>query len=126
MSQTIQMYLGYVLQIVIALGLVNVWLVRFSKATKYRGKGAENMQAEFVAYGLPVWFMYLVGAAKVTIAVSMLAGFWFPQLVYPASMLLVLLMVGAVAMHLKVKDPLIRTIPALLVLLMALALVILS
>ena len=115
------MYLGYVLQIVIALGLINVWLVRFNKATKYRGLGAGNMQAEFAAYGLPTWFMYLVGGAKLLIAASMIAGFWIPGLVYPASALLALLMVGAITMHVKVKDPLVRTLPALLMLLMALA-----
>ncbi len=125
MPETIQMYVGYVLQIVIALGLINVWLVRFRKATKYRGMGADSMQAEFLAYGLPTWFMYLVGGAKMLIAASMIAGFWIPELVYPASGLLVFLMIGAVSMHIKVKDPFIRALPAILVLLMALTSIVL-
>ncbi|MEI6400165.1 MAG: DoxX family protein [bacterium] len=121
MSQTIQLYIVSIFQVVIALGLVNVWLVRFNKPTKYRGASAGSMQAEFLAYGLPVWFMYMVGAAKILIATAMIVGFWIPILVYPASALLVLLMIGAIAMHSKVKDPIVRSVPAILMLLMALS-----
>lgn len=125
MSEIIQMYVVYAFQIIIALGLINVWLVRFHNPTKYRGAGAQNMQEEFAAYGLPKWFMYLVGAGKILIATLMIVGFWVPMVVYPASALLVLLMIGAVAMHIKVKDPFIRALPALLMLAMALVNVIL-
>ncbi len=110
-----------IFQVVIAFGLVNVWIVRFHKPTQYRGSGAGNMEAEFLAYGLPQWFMYMVGAAKMLIALCMIIGFWIPVLVYPASVLLVMLMIGAIAMHIKVKDPFIRTVPALLMFVMALA-----
>ncbi len=113
------MYIVYIFQIVIAFGLVNVWLVRFNKPTKYRGGGASNMADEFATYSLPKWFMYLVGAGKMLIATLMIVGFWVPVVVYPASALLVLLMLGAVSMHIKVKDPFIRTVPALLMLAMA-------
>lgn len=119
MSQIMPMYIVYIFQIVIAFGLVNVWLVRFNKPTKYRGGGASNMADEFATYSLPKWFMYLVGAGKMLIATLMIVGFWVPVVVYPASALLVLLMLGAVSMHIKVKDPFIRTVPALLMLAMA-------
>lgn len=121
-----QMYIVYAFQLIIAIGLVNVWLVRFNKPTKYRGGGAVNMTDEFAAYGLPKWFMYLVGAGKILIATFMIVGFWVPAVVYPASALLVLLMVGAVAMHIKVRDPFIRAVPALLMLAMAVVNVILT
>lgn len=121
MSQIIQMYIVNAFQIIIAIGLVNVWIVRFHKPTKYRGAGAGNMADEFAAYGLPKWFMYLVGAGKILIATLMVVGFWVPVVVYPASALLVLLMVGAVSMHIKVRDPFIRSLPALLMLVMAFA-----
>ena len=115
------MYIVNAFQIIIAIGLVNVWIVRFHKPTKYRGAGAGNMADEFAAYGLPKWFMYLVGAGKILIATLMVVGFWVPVVVYPASALLVLLMVGAVSMHIKVRDPFIRSLPALLMLVMAFA-----
>ncbi len=121
MSQVIEMYIVYALQIIIAIGLVNVWLVRFHKPTKYRGGSANNMVDEFAVYGLPKWFTYLVGMAKIAIAICMIVGFWVPALVYPASVLLAVLMVGAISMHIKVKDSFIKAVPAILVFLMAFA-----
>lgn len=115
-----QIYIVYAFQLIIAIGLVNVWLVRFHKPTKYRGGGAGNMADEFAAYGLPKWFMYLVGMGKILIATLMIVGFWVPMVVCPSSLLLGLLMLGAVAMHVKVRDPFIRALPALLMLGMAL------
>lgn len=126
MSQIMQMYIVYAFQIIIAMVLVNVWLVRFHKPTKYRGGGAVNMADEFAAYGLPKWFMYLVGAGKIFIAALMIIGFWVPMVVYPASALLVLLMIGAVAMHVKIRDPFIRAVPALIMLAMAVTNVVLT
>jgi hypothetical protein len=49
--------LALVSQIVIALGLLNVWLLRAKRPTAYRGGDAQNMKEEFEAYGLPAWFM---------------------------------------------------------------------
>ena len=43
------MTLIMILQLVIAIGLINVWLFRFNKATEYRGGDAKNMKEEFVA-----------------------------------------------------------------------------
>jgi hypothetical protein len=119
MTETFQMYVLYIFQIMIAAGLVNVWLVRFNKSTKYRGGNAGNMVSEFAVYGLPEWFMYIVGAAKIMIALFMIIGFWMPVLVYPASLILVLLMMGAIYMHIKVKDPFIKSLPAIMMFLMA-------
>ncbi|MEI8223755.1 MAG: DoxX family protein [bacterium] len=116
-----ELYIINVLQIILALGLINVWLVRFRKPTKYRGKGAANMEQEFRAYGLPTWFMYLIGAAKMIIAVLLVIGLWIPVVVLPAAAVLAVLMVGAVSMHIKVRDACIRMMPALLMLAMAVA-----
>jgi len=54
-----------VLQVVVALGLLNVWLVRAGKPTSYRGGNAGTMREEFAHYGLPGWAMYVVGTLKV-------------------------------------------------------------
>ena len=112
MLNNIELYITYFLQILIALTLINVWLIHFSKPTKYRGKGAENMLNEFKAYGLPAWFMYLVGVSKLIIASCLIVGVWLPVFVFPATVLLAVLMIGAIAMHLKVKDSFKRTAPA--------------
>jgi hypothetical protein len=108
------------LQIIVALGLLNVWLLRFSKNTKYRGGKATNLKEEFTAYGLPTWFMYLIGALKISSALALLAGIWLSSLVVPAAILVVVLMLGALMMHVKVKDPMIKSMPAALMLTMGL------
>jgi DoxX-like family len=114
-----------VLQIIVGLGLLNVWLLRCGKKTPYRGGGAENLRDEFEAYGLPVWFMWVIGVLKIGVAASLLAGIWLPALVQPAALVLVVLMLGAVGMHLKVKDPFKATVPALAMLIMAVAITLL-
>ncbi len=114
------------LQIVAALGLLNVWLLRFNKSTNYRGASAQNLKEEFAVYGLPTWFMYLIGALKIGAALALLVGIWVPPLVAPAALLLLVLMLGALAMHIKVGDPLIKSMPAAIMLLLALLIVFIS
>ena len=101
-----------IIQIIVALGLLNVWLLRFYRPTPYRGGGSRSMPEEFAAYGLPKWVLYVVGALKVSCALCLLAGIWFPALVLPAAVLIGSLMLGAIAMHLKVRDPFIKSVPA--------------
>ncbi len=117
-------YLLIILQLTIAFGLLNVWLVRFNKKTKYRGANAQNMREEFVAYGLPVWFMYLVGFLKIVVAISLILVVFVPSYVLyigiPALCVLSVLMLGAISMHLKIRDSFIKTLPAILMLVLTL------
>ena len=101
-----------VLQIIVAFGLLNVWLVRANWATSYRGGNAKNIKEEFAVYGLPGWFCTAIGFAKVTLAILLLAGLWFPFLIFPAAAIIAVLMIGAVAMHVKVGDSIAKTMPA--------------
>ncbi len=101
-----------VVQIIVALGLVNVWVLRFGRKTAFRGGAGENLRGEFAAYGLPSWFVWLVGALKLSCAALFVAGIWFPKTVAPAAGVLIGLMLGALLMHLKVRDPLVRSVPA--------------
>mgnify|MGYP001367233330 CR=1 FL=1 len=112
------MTLIMILQLVIAIGLINVWLLRFNKATDYRGGDAKNMKEEFIAYGLPVWLMYLVGAMKIAIAIMLVLSFWVEQLLLYNLIALASLMIAALMMHVKVKDPIKKSYPALSILFM--------
>ena len=98
-----------------ALWILNVWFYRFNKDTGYRGGEATNMVEEFEEYGLSKNIMYVVGATKVSLASLMLLGHRFPKLVRPASIGLAAFMLGAIGMHVKVKDPLKRSLPAIAV-----------
>ena len=84
-----------VCQIAAALGLLNVWLLRSNRATSYRGGTARSMREEFAGYGLPAWSVVVVGV----------------------------LMLGALAMHRKVRDPLKKYVPAGVMLALAATLV---
>lgn len=106
-----------ILKIIIALGLLNVWIVRFDKETPYRGGGATNMIEEFKNYGLPMTFMYTIGLYKVLLSLfilySILFGSKFDQLVSMGLVFLSFIMVGSIIMHLRVKDPLNKSLPAI-------------
>ena len=98
---------------------VTVWLLRAASPTPYRGGQAQSLKEEFSAYGLPGWFFFLVGALKLGSAAFLLIGLWVPSVVLPAAGVVVALMLGALAMHLKVKDPAIKSLPAFLMLAMS-------
>ena len=66
-------------------------------------------------HGLSEKTMYAVGTAKVGLASAMLVGLFVPKIARPASTGLAALMLGAIGMHVKVKDPIKRSIPAILV-----------
>ena len=108
-----------IIQVVIALGIFNVWVLRFGKSTEWRGGTAANMKEEFKAYGLPSWSVQVVGFLKLVFAACLLAGIWIPTLTRPAAVGIAILMLAAVAMHLKVKDPLKKSLPALTMLLLS-------
>lgn len=115
-----------VLQIILALGLFNVWLLRTGKATNYRGGQAKNLKEEFATYGLPPFMYFLVGGLKLACAVALLVGLWVPAAVVPAAGVLAVLMLGALAMHIKVSDPISKSVPAFCMLAMSTALALLA
>ena len=107
------------LQLVVGLGLLNVWLVRARSSTEYRGGDAKTLREEFDAYGLPDAAFYVVGGLKIVAGVVLVAGLWVDLPIRIAAGTVALLMVGALAMHVKVGDPLKRSVPAGLMLLMS-------
>lgn len=109
-----------IVQVSIALVILNVWLLRREMSTDYRGGQAKNMTEEFAVYGLPRWFMVTTGILKVSLAAALIAGVWFPQLTKPAAAAMGLLMLGAVIMHIKVRDPVKKATPALALLILCL------
>lgn len=108
-------YIRIALQLIVGLGILNVWLLRSGKATSYRGGDAKNLREEFATYGLPFWFMCVIGVLKVGLALALLAAIWISSLAQPAAIGLGLLMLGAFVMHLKVKDPFNKGLPSIAV-----------
>ena len=107
----------YRLCIVLLSGTIfNVWFFRFNKATAYRGGEASTLKEEFIVYGLEGPMIYLIGGVKLLACVLLLLGLRFKALVRPSAITLIILMLGALAMHAKVGDPLMRSLPAALLL----------
>tara|TARA_B100000575_G_C22934589_1_gene541375 strand:- start:47 stop:436 length:390 start_codon:yes stop_codon:yes gene_type:complete len=119
-------YLKQFLILFVSMVVLNVWLLRFNKATIYRGGDATNMIEEFLVYGIDKPFLYLIGALKIAAAVGLLLGFFYKKFVIPCASIITVLMIGAVAMHFKVSDEAHKFFPAVLMLLCGLSIIFLS
>lgn len=113
-------YIITILKIIVALSLLNVWLIQKDKPTKWRGGNAQNIKQEFEVYGLPAWSCFLVGFLKVGLGLCLIISIWVPVLAQPAAIGLALLLTGSIIMHFKINDPLYKSLPAFIFLLMCL------
>lgn len=92
-----------VCKIFLCTSLFFVWVVRYDSITK-----------EFEDYKLPEWLRDLVGILKLSF--SMMILYNNNELVMIGCLGIVVLMLGAIATHLRVKNPFEKMIPALVVL----------
>lgn len=96
-------------QVVLALSVAYVWIFRF-----------DNIVLEFKQYGLPDLIRNLVGASKISLATLLIAGVWYPDLVLYSALAMAFLMICAQLAHFKVKNPISKHIPSLILLLISL------
>ena len=108
-----EVYLIILVKAFIFISIVNVWFFRFGKPTSWRAENANSMKEEFNAYGLSESVMYAIGGLKVLFALGILLSIWYDNLAIPSAIGMVLLMLGAIIMHLKISDPLKKSFPAL-------------
>ena len=108
------------LKIIIAISLINVWLIQYNKPTKWRGGNANNILEEFNTYGLPKKMCYVIGFLKVGLSLILFVSIWFPFLELYSALGLSVLLSGSILMHFKIKDPLFKSFPAALFLVMCL------
>ena len=66
------MKLIMILQLVIAVGLINVWLLDLIKLLNIEEE-MQNMEGVYSIW--PVWLMYLVGTMKIAIAIMLIIIF---------------------------------------------------
>ena len=88
-------------QVVIAASVLFVWIFRL-----------ENIEREFIEYGIPSLVRNAVGAAKTALAVLLIVGLWHPELVLAPAVLMALLMLCALIAHWRVRHPWRRSVPA--------------
>ncbi len=106
-----------IIKLVIGLSILNVWLLNRDKATPWRAKGANNMKEEFAVYGLSKSMMVITGTLKCAFAVLLLISIFYPGTFFPSiewigAAGIAVLMAIAISMHIKVGDPIKKSIPA--------------
>ena len=114
----------FIINIIISLSILNVWLVRLNKKTNWRGGSSITLKEEFNNYGLPIWSFYIIGFLKINLAILLLLGIWFDQLNLLSSIMMSILMIGSIIMHLKIKDPIKKSLPAVCILFLLITLII--
>lgn len=119
-------YLLITIKVFIFISIVNVWVFRFHKPTQWRGGNADSMKDEFANYGLSEPIMYLIGGLKLTAAGLLLASIWVSSLTFYGALPMALLMAGAIFMHFKVNDPIKKSLPAFIFLVLSILLLILN
>ena len=112
------------INLIIALGILNVWLIRFNKKTSFRGGNAKNLKDEFKVYGLPEWLFFTVGVLKISLAILLIIGIWYKFLNIYTTISMAILMIGAIFMHYKVNDSLKKSLPAIGILIMLISTII--
>ena len=106
------------IKIITAIGIFNVWMLRYNQMTEYRGGNAKSLKEEFETYGLKSWFMYIIGTIKIVISILFIVSCFSEYLnmldyaVFYGAAIMSLIMIGAIFMHLKVNDPFKKSIPA--------------
>lgn len=114
-------YFIILLKAIVGLSILIVWLVNPKKPSKWRGGDAKTITEEFELYGLPSWSVVIIGTAKVCLATLLLASIQYAEVEKIAALGLLFFLSGSVLMHLKVKDPLFKSIPAGIFLILCLA-----
>lgn len=97
-----------VAQFTVSLSVFYVWIFRF-----------HNVIAEFKLFGLGDVTRNFVGASKIALSTLLLMGVWYPsELVRNAALLMGGFMVAAQFFHFKIKNPLVKHLPSLILLIL--------
>lgn len=102
-------------QIIVAASVAFVWIFRY-----------DNIIKEFKQFGLSDLTRTFVGAVKIALATLLIAGIWFPDLVAIPAVLMALLMLAAQFFHFKIKNPFIKHLPSLVLLILSIFIAVVS
>lgn len=94
-------------QIIVAASVAYVWIFRY-----------EVIIREFIQFGLSDLTRTFVGACKISLATLLITGFWYPSLIPIPSILMGMFMLAAQYFHFKIKNPFIKHLPSLILLIL--------
>ena len=101
-------YLSQICQVTVAISVLFVWIFRY-----------HNVLKEFKQFGLSDITRNMVGSSKTILSSLLVVGIWHKELVLISSVLMALFMVAAQFFHFKVKNPFIKHLPSLILLLLS-------
>lgn len=93
--------------IIVAASVYYVWIFRYFNVIK-----------EFNQFGLSDVTRNFVGASKISLAALFLVGIWYPNFIAIPSIFMGLFMIGAQYFHFKIKNPFIKHLPSLILLIL--------
>ena len=96
-----------IVQMALALSVAFVWIFRF-----------DNVVKEFKQFGLNDLTRSLVGASKIALATLLFVGVWFSSVVLAAAVGMGIFMIAAQYFHFSIKNPFIKHLPSLLLLIL--------
>lgn len=102
-------------QLIVGASVAYVWIFRY-----------DVIISEFKQFGLSDLMRTFVGALKVSLATLLVAGIWFPSLITIPAVLMGLCMVAAQYYHFKIKNPFLKHLPSLLLLILCVLITLVS
>jgi len=106
--------LSYILQGLLGLAFLGGGLAKLF--------GAKANVDNFNHLGLPQWFRVVTGLVEVVGAAAAIVGYWEPSWAAAAGLWLAVTMLGAVLAHVRIKEPIKQSVPALVLLVLSLVL----
>ena len=94
-------------QIIVAASVTYVWIFRYN-----------TIIMEFKKFGLSDLTRCFVGAIKIALSTLLIVGIWHTELIPIPAALMGLLMISAQYFHFKIKNPFIKHLPSLLLLIL--------
>jgi peptidoglycan/LPS O-acetylase OafA/YrhL len=95
-------------KIVLALSVAYVWIFRY-----------DNVVSEFKQFGLNDLTRNFVGASKIAMATLLITSIWYPSLTLISAGIMGLFMIAAQFFHFKVKNPFVKHLPSLILLILS-------
>ena len=95
-------------QVVLAISVAYVWVFRY-----------ENVVKEFKQFGLSDLTRNFVGASKIALATLLIVGIWYSSLVPIPALVMGMFMIVAQYFHFKIKNPFIKHLPSLVLLILS-------
>jgi hypothetical protein len=99
----------HVVQLAIAISVAFVWILRF-----------HNVEKEFNQFGLSLVTRSFVGFSKTVLSTLLVVGIWYAELVFIPAILMAFFMLSAQFFHFKIKNPFIKHLPSLILLILSL------